>query len=423
MHSYKPARLTQWVKREIPSEMNNSREEKRTETRKLRIEILRETMAQIMRKSIAEFDRWMQSLTTRELNSLVFLFEELQTKEQKDLAVKALFGLASTNRQLFKNCLDCFYRKGETYPYWTLAKVAYSKNRERLSRRWDEDELIDWDRFMQQKSNPEVYIVDTIHKTKKSLEEVCSEFRLYNSHYFYRSILIRMFETADYEFFEREKELFIEQFLLSDIEGKQKLINAFVHSGSLPLLEDIGQLIYEKMSTYMRKQQLWHNVKDAYKESFHRWAMLQNIREFFSGLDKDHERFLYWEKFIPKMVNAEVLKKERTVLFYFEDVVIMEILGTGAVYIYEKRYFINRWQEKVEEFLQAEERMAILGHSYNPVRLTRRFLMDPDNVIRHGRLTHGGQWQEEFDSYLSKYLNWEVNRDAILQQGKKQVTI
>lgn len=423
MHSYKPAKLTEWVSREISSNRNTSRLEKQIEIKELRIEILREILVRRMRGTLTDFETWIQSLSVRDLNSLIFLFEEIQTKEQKDVTVKYLFRLANSNRQLFKNCLDCFYHKEKTYPYWTLAKVAYSKNKDRLSKRWSDSELQDWNNFMQQKTSQEDYIVEKVFELKASIEMTCNKFRLNVSHPFYRSILIRMFEKADTAFLKKEKELFINLFFSLDIEGKQRLINAFVHAGALHIIEDISQLIYEKVSTYMRKPQLWNLVKPEYKVAFHSWAMLQNIREFFSGLNKNHERFVYWEKFVPKMMNAIVLKKEQTVLFYFEDVVIMEILGTGAVYIYEKQYFLGRWQERIEEFLEDEERKALIENHYSSVRLTRMSLMDKEKIVPGGWLIHSGEWQWKFDEFLSNHLNWEVDRDAILKQSKKQVTI
>lgn len=423
INSYKPLRLSEWVSREITTVKRADHTDTQKEIKELRIKILRRKLAHYIMQTLIEFKKWIQSLNIRELNTLLFLFEEVRTQEQKNIVVKELSNLAQSSRQLFTNSLDCFYRTEKTNPYWILAKVAYSENRARISKRWTDEEVKDWDQFMQQKTDQEEYIVQKILATEEPFSKVCADFRLYESHSFYRTIIIKMFESSERAFFETEKELFKSCFLQSSIDDKQRLVDAFVRSGSLHYIEDISHIIYEKMSTHMRRPQLWNSIKLENKTAFHSWAMLQNIREFFSGLDKNHQRFIYWEKFIPKMINAIVLKKENTVLFYFEDVVIMEILGTGAVYVYDLDYFSKRFQWKVDMFIEEEEKNAVTGQFYNSVRITRDYFMDKDKVIRGGWLSHNARWQEKFDDFLSRQLNWEVDRDAILQQSKRQFTI
>lgn len=420
--AYRPVRLMEWVEKEV-KEKSSDKLSLKEDRKNLSLDILRETLLKMMKRPHVEFESWTKWLTAREKNMLPFLFVELETKEQKEVVVKELLKLAATSRQLFKNCLDLYYHTEYSYPYWVLAKVSYQNNRTRIIKRWSNEQIQEWDQFLKQKDRQEKYIVQNIISTDKPIREVCSLYNLKDSHSFYKKVAFHAFESANLNFFHREKELFINLFSRESNDNQQRLAAPFIISDALNEMEDVSKLIYERMSTYMRKPQLWANMEVELKKKFHSWAMLQNIREFFTGIDKDHERFQYWEKFIPKMENAVVLKKERTVLFYFNDVVIMEILGTGAVYIYKRDYFDNRWGARVDAFLESEERANILGEYYNPTKLTRLSLMDRDNIYKEGWLRHNGDWQIKFDDFLRDSLNWEVNKDEILQQSKNHFTI
>ena len=111
--------------------------------------------------------------------------------------------------------------------------------------------------------------------------------------------------------------------------------------------------------------------------------------------------------------------------FYFSDVVIMEILGTGAVYIYERDFFNRRFGNLVDKYLESVEKADIHGWSYTDkrLRLTRSKLMEKNLIVPGGWLPHYLGWEDKFDKYLKQQLNWEVDRNAIVREGENLFTL
>ncbi len=87
------------------------------------------------------------------------------------------------------------------------------------------------------------------------------------------------------------------------------------------------------------------------KEGFAKWIMRLELKDFFEQVDKSHERYHYWKKFIFKLEDVVVTDGKRTLIMYFADVVIMEVLGTGAVYVYNTIHSITYFQKKVDKYL------------------------------------------------------------------------
>ncbi|MFC4409006.1 hypothetical protein ACFOZY_01010 [Chungangia koreensis] len=418
-YEYRPTRLTDWVRREIKSKPTYHNQN--TEKISNRLERLRGALSVLETKSTEEFQNWLESLTSRDVVLLPYLYKEVKQENQKPM-LKIMLEIGANKRQMYRNCIEMCYRTGDFNPYWWIANTSFKKNKDSITRNWSKEKLLRWEKFI---DTPDNYAskMAVLIEYENDTEEVFQDFYINNGHRFYKDVLLRLFENGSKKTFRSEKQLFLKYFENADNITMQKLAAGFIRTGLLNELDDISRKIYEKMGTYIRKSMLWSEVETRLKKAFHQWVLRQNIREFFLHLNKDHERFGYWEKFIPKMEDAVVLKKEQTVLFYFSDVVIMEILGTGAAYVYEKIYFQNRWGQRIDKYLEAVERAEILNMSYITVKLTRSMLMDKDAVVKNGWLTHSGDWKFKFDRFLRYSLNWEVNKDEILRKNENFFTL
>lgn len=160
---------------------------------------------------------------------------------------------------------------------------------------------------------------------------------------------------------------------------------------------------------------LWKYVGEEEKRRFAQWIMKLELKDFFGGVNKNHERFQYWEKFIPKLEDVVVTDERTTLIMYFRDVVIMEVLGTGAVYIYPADVFQRHFQPKIDRMLAERERFV--NKAWLKVREVKRTeLMDRNLTIPGGWLRHNVGWQWKFDEWLRRELGWEVRRDVLLQK-------
>lgn len=92
----------------------------------------------------------------------------------------------------------------------------------------------------------------------------------------------------------------------------------------------------------------------------------------------------------------------------------MEVLGTGAVYIYSSAVFQKHFQPKIDRMLAEREKYS---HSWmKPREVKRSELMNKDLTLPGGWLVHNGDWQYKFDAWLRRELGWEVRRDVLLQK-------
>lgn len=95
----------------------------------------------------------------------------------------------------------------------------------------------------------------------------------------------------------------------------------------------------------------------------------------------------------------------------FTDVVIIEKLGTGAVYVYEKKIFESSFRREIDRIRAKETSGWIIKE------VTHGDLRNIDLAIN--RLMHTGGWQDKFDTWLKYNLGWEVDRDVLLEKENK----
>ena len=247
------------------------------------------------------------------------------------------------------------YQSTDTENLWPMVKKAHRLNVERISRRMDEDQAEKWKEFAKKK-NPVKYLADEAYNGEEGFLEELKQFYLTENLPLFKYVLLDVLKMASEDFYIREKDIFKKFFVDSSSMEQQQMAESLIKKCKLNHVKPLGTLIFEKLKTYRRKPMLWKHVGDEEKRRFANWILTLEIKEFFSQVNKNHERFQYWKKFIVKLEDAVVIDKKRTLILYFEDVVIMEVLGTGAVYVYEMAVFNRHFQHKVDKLLADREK-------------------------------------------------------------------
>lgn len=375
------------------------------------LERLRGQVDTQMNVSDVAFQQWMTQLDSRYKQLLPFVYEMMQTDYQRKMTIIEIQKALVQKKVVLAHLLHQCYSENEFTPYWVLISRAYKQNAEIYNKFWTLEIKKAWNEYVNITNNHARFIGDQILTRNNNVEAVLDLYFVRDDHKFYREIFLYIFEHGNADLYKREENRFKEFFKGSDNVTAQRLASGFIKADALDMLEDVTFMIYDRLHTYIKRPMYWSETETKVKERFHQWFLRKNIREFFAGVSQSHERFVYWEKFIPKMKDALVLADRKTILFYFDDVVIMEILDTGAVYVYRVDIFESRYGEKISfyrESLENTERKNFerFGRSY--YRLVRDDIRDPDLVYKGGRLTHTQNWQQKFDDYLRHELSWEV---------------
>lgn len=418
---YRPTHIKEWVRKEITQKIDTN--DLDSEIIQNRLERLRGAIGIIKDRPENEFIKWVNDLNTRDSVLLPFVYNMVQKRFQKEQLIVKMASTAQLKRQMFYNLIEQCYRGGNFQPFWSIVKLSFQHNRTSIGRNWSEEKEEVWSKFVLIENSHVKHICEVINKGERPFTNILQDYFILESHKIYEDIIIEMFSSGSKTLFYNETDLFTKYLHKSDSLTAQLLVSGFIKSGSVYGLEDISVRILEKMGTYKKQPMLWTNVEKVLKIEFHQWYLRKNIREFFSGINKEHERFVYWEKFVPKMQDALVIEKENTILFYFDDVVIMEVLGTGAVYVYTSNTFERKFGALVDQYRDALESRTFKTFGVVNFNLKRTMLMDKNEVVKGGWLTHIGSWQYSFDNFLHKRLNWEVDRNAILQESKNDITI
>lgn len=357
---------------------------------------------------IEQFNRWIELLDIKYKQLLPFIYRELKTDAQRTSAILEIPKILKEKKVVFAHLLQQCYSENEFIPYWPLLVRGYKSNPEMYNKFWNPEIKNAWDEYIGVSKNQVAFVGNKILSRLNNMEAVLDLYFIREEHAFYREIFLYIFENGTIELYKREEKRFRETLKATDNVTAQRLVTGFVRANAMEELEEVSYMIFDKLNTYIKRPMFWAETDLNVKEKFHQWYLRKNIKEFFSGISKNHERFVYWEKFIPRMKDALVLEDRLTILFYFSDVVIMEILGTGAVYVYDSKTFEIHFGKKVERFRESIESETFKRHKVSPYRLERKMIMDKNLVYKRGWLTHSGGWQQNFDSYLRRALNWEV---------------
>lgn len=413
-----PMKLDQWVKRrKIQMDQRHIRKQKQM---KFRLQQMVEQYRQLPPSNDHAFWRWIDGLTRREKVLLpdmyVILDEKGMGHVEKSRLARAIWQNTHLSHQFFERILLALYKTCDLEHLWHPLRQAYALNKQKVEKRMNEENKHIWLNFLVSK-NPIRYLADRAYRSFDGIEPALQPYRLDQHHPFFTLVFLEVLksaeEHADEHFFMRQKELFQEIFERTKNYYQQRMVESMIRSCQrLDRVRDLALWIYHKIGTYHTNPMQWSYVGEKEKIRFAQWILRDQLEDFFVGVNKEHERFQYWKKFIPYMVNVVVIDNNETLLMYFHDVVIMEVIGTGAVYVYEVQTFRKHFQEKVDHYLE-QKRL----HEENPwirsYELKRNELMDRDKVYQNGWLRHDGVWQKKFDDWLRTQLGWEVNERVL----------
>lgn len=354
------------------------------------------------------FRRWMEQLDHSYKMLLPFVYEDFETDVQRKYALLAMQSIVQEEKVVFAHLLQQCYATNTFVPYWLLLTRAYQANPERYNAHWPSHVKEQWAAYIRVQTNHVEYVGDKMLQRIAHIEGVLDDYFIRPEHAFYREVLVYVFERGPIELFQKERSMFRQLFEEADQVTAQRLATGFIRAEAMVVLEKESQLIFDRLHTYVKRPLYWNETPQDAKEAFHRWYLGTNLREFFGGIDQNHERFEYWETFIPRMKDALVLEDNKTILFYFEDVVIMEVLGMGAVYVYEANVFEGHFGHYIRQYREALESEMYQTHGIVTYHLDREMIRDKALVYRGGWLSHSGAWQGRFDEYLERSLGWEV---------------
>lgn len=410
-YEYEPSLLKAWVKENkefLKKEMENLNEKYKS-----RLDRMKEELT-VHAHNPSIFVKWVESLPKKEKILLPNLYDEALPDQIKKIMVLQMKATAQKERRLFRVMTDVVYNTANFDELWDVLKMTYASHQERIERRMDDKNIPNWRGFIRT-DDPILFLSSTSLKSEKSILEELETFYLTKGFPVFKLVLMEIFGKADETLFQDEEGLFKELFKESKNKDQQKLANDLIHACKLNNVKPIGKLIFEKLKIYTRRPMLWEYVGEEEKKRFARWIMKQEIKNFFGGVNQHHERFIYWEKFIHKLEDVVVTDQQSTLIMYFSDVVIMEVLGTGAVYIYKKKDFEKNFQKKIDEMLEERERLQL---SFREPRDVKRIAL-MDQYLSKGRLIHRLGWQRNFDNWLQHHLRWEVNRDVLQEEAKR----
>lgn len=408
---YKPVFIKEWVNREIKHRRRTEYDTPEFQT------LLNEFKSMIYHysdKPYKEFKDWFDGVHPKKLKVFPFIIEHISQKDRWNLVQDKLLLWGKKDPRLFDYALEACYIDHRFESNWKIVCESFLANKGAVSQGWSSKKQSFWDGFIKVENRHQHFILGEMNKSLKFIDLI-DYLMLKESHSFYNSVLLELFSNGTQDFYKDQQEKFIELMNQSDNAKQQLLARGFVRSNSLYKLEKVSHVIYKNLGTYVRQPMKWSNVGDKEKVAFHGWYMSKELKKFFGDLNQDHERFKYWEKFATKLEKVVVLKQDKTMLMYFWDVVIIEVLGVGAVYVYDKKFFTQKFGHRID----MHENRAQSNRDFHSRHVVRRsLLMEKELVIPGGWLTHNQGWQWNFDRFLRDRLGWEVNENEIIRKQK-----
>jgi len=411
-YEYQPSSLRTWLRDNRNQVLSHVIEDPNTKYES-DIEILINKFELVKSAKVDELVEWSETLSRRQKLLVPNLYSDELNEEVKQGLISIMQKNAKTDKRTFRVLVDTVYQTCNLDEIWTVLKYSYVSHKDRIEKRYNEEHSKEWRDFLVSQ-DPVHHLAEKAYYSENDFLSVLESFYLTENFPLYKLVLMDVFNFADQEFFIKEKELYKKFFKEATNEDQQKMADGLIRNCQLNQVKDLGKLVFEKLKTYRRKPMLWKYVGDEEKKRFANWILKLEIKDFFGQVNKDHERFQYWEKFIVNLEDVVVTDEKSTLIMYFSDVVVMEVLGTGAVYVYKTSTFNKNFQPKIDRMLAEREKTE--RSWMKPREVKRSELMEKSLIIRGGWLVHSGGWQMKFDAWLRRELKWEVDKNALLQK-------
>lgn len=348
------------------------------------------------------FETWTRTLRPRQLLTLATMFHLTLDERWKHALLLRIDPSITTNYRMFHILLDVLYDTCATSHLWAPIQRSFNAHTERIVRRVPNYLRDAWSQYISS-SDPMSFLADRANHSTERFVGILADFYVEEYHKFFREVLFKVFSTAKEPFYSREEELFKATFDKAPASERQSMVASLIRNCALDDVGELGKFVYIQMGTYLKKPSLWHLVPDAERRKFSSWIMRRELKNFFEGVNQHHERYQYWQKYASSLEDVIIIDRKQTMVMFFHDVAIMEVLGTGAVYVYSRDVFDEHFGKKIDRLIARRE-MSVFAD------ISREDIRNMELVYRGtGRLIHHGRWQYEFDSWLKRNLGWEVD--------------
>ncbi|MBT2642868.1 hypothetical protein J7I80_11575 [Bacillus sp. ISL-41] len=397
---YKPVLITEWVDREI-----KERRRLPFNTEKFR-SLIAELEVQtkiLLEESFDRFKTWLDRLSPEKLLAFTFIIPKIQNMMAVQYLVHKLNLFSKRDMRVFDYALHSTYHNNVFDETWDIAKEAYSERKESITLGWSKDKILLWDLLMED-GRP---ISKQIHQyaSRYEFDKLIEFLMVEKGHLFYQDLLFNMFVNGTTSLYKAYQTEFIEYFRRADNTKRQMLAEGFIRSQSCYEVTDISDEIFSKLQTHVKSPMKWFDVRQKEKEEFHSWYMSKELFDFFGENREGGERFKYWKKYSRRIQRLIHLPHDATIFMYFSDVVIIEKMTGGAIYIYDRSWFDDKFDVKVSIYEQYyKPNRPVPG----PYKINRNAFMDTTLSHDEGRIKHYSGWQEDVDKYLRNKLGWDV---------------
>lgn len=411
-YEYQPTLLKQWMRDNpnlrLTATLVNSNEKYRGD-----LEIIKEEFEKAKSFDRERFVNWTEGLTRRQKLLLPNLYKQDLDAQMKENLHYTIRSNAKNEKRLFRVLVDSLYQTCDLEEIWKLVKYSFTMHQDNLKKRLSDEQALNWKEFLLSK-DPVRHLAKEAYESEKGFLEELESYYLTENFPLYRLVLMEVFSIANEDFFIKEKKMYKSYFISATNEEQQKMAEGLIRNCKLNNVKDLGKMVYEKLKTYRRKPMLWKMVGEEEKKRFANWILRLEIKDFFGNINTNHERYQYWKKFIVNLEDVVITDNRSTLIMYFPDVVVMEVLGTGAVYVYSTAVFNKHYQGKIDKMLKEREKYQ--NSYYEPRDVKRSELMDKYRTVTGGWLIHSGGWQFKFDNWLRSSLKWEVRESVLLQK-------
>jgi hypothetical protein len=383
--------------------------------------------------SLSDLKTWFDSLEFREKQYLPLLYEYKFNQNVKNMLVDEISKQSNEDKRLFLRLIDAMYRTNDEQLFLPIIRSCYRKHQKRLARSLGTENISKWETFIF--NEPKKVLINLVNHSSVKFEQVVKEYYLLPNHSYYEEVVFSFFEHTNQSGFLKNLDIFNYYLKSRNNIIQQKLVSYFLNKCELNRFHDTVIMIYDLIRTYRVQPNLWMDITLDLKEKFANYFLNYTLREFFDGLEaSNRERFQYWNKYRFEMKDVLVLdhrnsnKSEKTIVLYFQNEVVVEILGVGAAYVYDQSQFQPKFGSLIEN---ARNRLS-WRHKPYMIPLARNQFMYPDLVKTsyyrepyysetekiNGKLIHSNKWQDKFDKYF-KGLGWEVDANVLAQKSKR----
>ncbi|WP_428912058.1 EH signature domain-containing protein [Niallia sp. Krafla_26] len=167
-------------------------------------------------------------------------------------------------------------------------------------------------------------------------------------------------------------------------ETYKKIINNYLtHFDFTEYHSNLLRQVINRMGDPRDNLHRWNGISDETINKVKTWLFKQELFNFL-----DYDRFNYWEQYLRKVNDINMITDPPVAAMYFNNFVVLEFANIGnAAYFYEVDGFKKHIEPRLKTFIP---------ESYLKDRHADYFI---------NKLNHAGHWHSRFDDYMIHYFN------------------